>query len=144
MSRSFNASTWLVDRWVEAGHGDRTALRVEGRSVSYAELRDQTRAVASGLRALGTRPEERLFIAMRHSFDTYARGVLDITDADRVFSVAPISHAYGLGASVTFPLGAGAVSIIDPSFPMPPPRVAELASKEKPTLFFAAPGVYAA
>src|SRR5439155_6088459 len=56
----------------------------------------------------------------------------------------PISHAYGLGASVTFPLGAGAVSIIDPSFPMPPPRVAELASKEKPTLFFAAPGVYAA
>jgi acyl-coenzyme A synthetase/AMP-(fatty) acid ligase len=70
--------------------------------------------------------------------------VLDITENDRVFSVAPISHAYGLGASITFPLGAGGVSIVDPSFPMPPPRIAELAAEEKPTLFFAAPGAYAA
>src|SRR5207245_2273383 len=74
----------------------------------------------------------------------YARAVLDITDDDRVFSVAPISHAYGLGASITFPLGAGAVSIVDPAFPMPPPRIAELAATEQPSLFFAAPGAYAA
>jgi benzoate-CoA ligase family protein len=257
VSAPFNASTWLLDRWVDAGSGDRTAVRVEGRSVSYADLLERTCAVASGLRGLGTRPEERVFIAMfnsaelvaailgamrmgaiptlanvllpasdlasvardaratvaivdprvagqgfselvaelritvvagdgtltgsqddgdpystvedspgfwlctsgstgmpklamhrhvdiRHSFETYARGVLDITADDRVFSVAPISHAYGLGASITFPLGAGAVSIVDPAFPMPPPRISELAAEEKPTFFFAAPGAYAA
>src|SRR5207302_2288826 len=72
MSRSFNASTWLLDRWVDAGSGDRTAVRVEGRSVSYADLLDQTRAVATGLRALGARPEERVFIAMFNSAEFIA------------------------------------------------------------------------
>jgi len=254
VSQPFNSSTWLLDRWIGEGYGDRTAVRVEGRSVTYSELLEQTRAVATGLRELDTRPEERIFIAMfnsdqfiaailgamrigaiptlanvllpakelaavardaratvaivaprvadqgfaalvpelratvvepkwndstngdpyatvedspgfwlctsgstgtpklamhrhvdlKHSFDTYARGVLDITDEDRAFSVAPISHAYGLGASITFPLGAGGVSIVEPSFPTPPPRIAEVAAAEKPTLFFAAPGAYAA
>src|SRR5438445_289208 len=65
-------------------------------------------------------------VDIRHSFETYARGVLDVTQDDRAFSIAPISHAYGLGASITFPLGAGGVSIVDPSFPTPPPRTAEV------------------
>ncbi len=68
MSGSFNASTWLLDRWVDAGHGDRTAVRVEGRSVTYTQLLDQTRAVATGLRALDVRSEDRVFIAMFNSY----------------------------------------------------------------------------
>jgi acyl-coenzyme A synthetase/AMP-(fatty) acid ligase len=61
-----------------------------------------------------------------------------------VFSVAPISHAYGLGASISFPFGAGGVSIVEPTFPTPPALIAELAKKEQPTLFFAVPGAYGA
>jgi benzoate-CoA ligase family protein len=270
MGEAFNASAWLVDRWVDAGHGDRTALRVEGRSVTYAQLLEQVRSAAAGLRAIGTRPEERVFLAMfntvelvaailgamrigaipalanvllptgdlasvaqdararvamissrvaaaelaagapelrtivvageeapasadraevlrwedamtagdgepyptvedspgfwlctsgstglpklamhrhvdlRHSFDTYARHVLGVTSDDRFLSVAPITHAYGLGASITFPFAAGGTSIVDPSFPTPPQRIAELAATEAPTLLFAVPGVYAA
>src|SRR5207253_9249958 len=33
-------------------------------------------------------------VDIRYSFESYARGVLDITQDDRVFSIAPISHAY--------------------------------------------------
>jgi benzoate-CoA ligase len=35
---SYNAAHWLVDRHVDAGRGDRTAIRYEGTSISYAQL----------------------------------------------------------------------------------------------------------
>lgn len=64
MHDHFNAATWLLDRHVEAGNGDRIALRCAGESTTYAELLDLTRRVASGLRDLGVRPEERVAMVM--------------------------------------------------------------------------------
>ena len=32
----YNAAAWLLDRQLDAGHGDRIAYRIDGRSVSYA------------------------------------------------------------------------------------------------------------
>jgi benzoate-CoA ligase family protein len=68
----FNASTYLVDRHVESGDGDRTAVTGPGGTLTYAELLDRVRRIASGLRDLGLRPEERVMIYMPDSPDMLA------------------------------------------------------------------------
>ena len=64
MTELFNASAYLVDRHVEAGGGDRIALRVRGRSIGYGELLEQVCGAAAGLRGLGVRAEERVLLAL--------------------------------------------------------------------------------
>lgn len=78
------------------------------------------------------------------TYTTYARQVLGISDADRCYSVGPMFHAYGLGNSLTFPLAAGATSILEPTRPPTPQLVADIAMSERPTLFFCIPTFYAA
>ena len=46
--------------------------------------------------------------------DLYARGVLDMTERDRTFSVAKLFFAYGLGNALTFPFAAGATTVLFP------------------------------
>jgi benzoate-CoA ligase family protein len=65
MGDHFNASEWLVDRQVEAGHGARTALRCGDVAMNYEELLDAVRAASGGLRSLGVRPEERVMMTLR-------------------------------------------------------------------------------
>ena len=47
----YNAAAWLLDRQLDAGHGDRIAYRIDGRSVSYAELRDEVWPAQHALRS---------------------------------------------------------------------------------------------
>jgi benzoate-CoA ligase family protein len=61
----FNASEWLLDRNVEAGNGDRTALLHGDATATYAQLLGDVKAAASGLRGLGIRPEERVLLILR-------------------------------------------------------------------------------
>ncbi|MCW2860677.1 MAG: badA [Actinoallomurus sp.] len=68
----FNACTYLVDRHVESGGGDRTAVTGPGGTLTYAELLQRVRRMASGLRDLGVRPEERVMIYMADSPDMLA------------------------------------------------------------------------
>ena len=58
----FNAGVWLTRRHVEAGDGDRVAVRaaVDGTTLSYAELTDLAGTVAAALRALGLRRDDRV------------------------------------------------------------------------------------
>ena len=60
----FNAADCLVDRQVRAGNGGRVAIRCRGESITYAELLERVRGAASGLRALGVRPEERVMLVL--------------------------------------------------------------------------------
>ncbi len=60
----FNACTYLVDRHVEAGRGDRVAVTGPGGTLTYAELLARIRRTAAGLRDLGVRPEERVLLFM--------------------------------------------------------------------------------
>src|ERR1700722_19994692 len=53
------------------------------------------------------------------SSERYARGILNITDKDRCFSVAKLFFAYGLGNGLYFPLAVGATSILLPGAPKP-------------------------
>jgi benzoate-CoA ligase family protein len=72
MSDVFNASTYLVDRHVEAGDGDRVAVTGPRGTLTYADLLDRAGEVAAGLRALRTRPEERVLIFMADGPDMLA------------------------------------------------------------------------
>jgi benzoate-CoA ligase family protein len=60
MSELFNAAHYFVDRHLEAGRGDRTAVVSGGRRLTYRDLRDRSAAFAAGLRALDVRPGERV------------------------------------------------------------------------------------
>jgi benzoate-CoA ligase family protein len=68
----FNACTYLVDRHVEAGDGDRLAVTGPGGTLTYAGLLTQVRRAAAGLRDLGVRPEERVLIYMADGPDMLA------------------------------------------------------------------------
>jgi benzoate-CoA ligase family protein len=58
----FNASWYLIDRQVEAGHGDRPAITGPTGTRTYAQLAAEVHTSAAGLRALGLRPEERIVL----------------------------------------------------------------------------------
>ena len=71
----------------------------------------------------------------------YARGVLNITQDDRCFSVAKLFFAYGLGNGLYFPFAVGATSILLPG-PPTPANVFAVVEKHRPTLFFSVPTSY--
>jgi benzoate-CoA ligase family protein len=75
--------------------------------------------------------------------EQYARGILKITEADRLFSAAKLFFAYGLGNGLYFPLAVGATSILLPG-PPSPANVYGVIEKHRPTLFFSVPSNYAA
>jgi benzoate-CoA ligase family protein len=76
------------------------------------------------------------------SSEAYARGILNITEGDRCFSVSKLFFAYGLGNGLYFPLSVGATSILMPGPPRPD-KVFEAIESHRPTLFFSVPSNYA-
>jgi benzoate-CoA ligase family protein len=81
---------------------------------------------------------------LRRTAEGYAREVLAITPDDRLYSVAPMFHAYGLGNSLSFPLSVGATAILEPTRPPAPALVESVVTSERPTLFFSVPTSYGA
>src|SRR4051794_32033302 len=67
----FNAAQYLVDRHVQAGGGERTAVIAPSRTLTYAQLNDEVRQIAAGLAALGIRPEERVVMCMTDEIELY-------------------------------------------------------------------------
>jgi benzoate-CoA ligase family protein len=61
---TFNLASWFVDRHLEEGRGDRTALICADERVTYAELAKQVNRVGHVLRDLGVRQEERVLLAL--------------------------------------------------------------------------------
>ena len=61
---TFNLATWFVDRHLEEGRGDRTALICGDRRVTYAELAALVNRTGHVLRDLGVRQEERVLLAL--------------------------------------------------------------------------------
>jgi len=75
--------------------------------------------------------------------ELYARQVLQLGENDTVFSAAKLFFAYGLGNSLTFPLSAGATTVLMAERPVPQ-AVFKRLLQQKPTVFFGAPTLYAA
>jgi benzoate-CoA ligase family protein len=75
--------------------------------------------------------------------DLYAGPILGITENDICYSVAKLFFAYGLGNALTFPMSAGATTVLLPARPTPD-LVADLLKKHGVTIFYAVPTFYAA
>jgi len=75
--------------------------------------------------------------------DSYACGVLNIREDDITFSSSKLFHAYGLGNGLMFPFHAGATTVYYPGRPLAKP-ILETAQRDRPTLFFSVPTLYAA
>jgi benzoate-CoA ligase family protein len=80
---------------------------------------------------------------MVYCLDTYARQVLGMTADDRTVSAAKLFFAYGLGNNMYFPMGVGGQGVLYPHRPMPE-AMFELIHRQRPTLFFGVPTLYAA
>lgn len=63
----FNLASHFVDRNVEEGRGDRTALVCGSRVVTYAELAAMVNRAGNVLRGLGVRREQRVLLALSDS-----------------------------------------------------------------------------
>jgi benzoate-CoA ligase family protein len=69
---TFNLATHFVDRRLEEGRGDRTALICGDERVTYAELAERVNRVGHVLRDLGVRQEERVLLALSDSVELVA------------------------------------------------------------------------
>ena len=66
---TFNASTYLLDRHLDRGDGERIALSGAGDVLTYARLHERVVRTAAGLRERGLQPEQRLLMFMADSPD---------------------------------------------------------------------------
>jgi benzoate-CoA ligase family protein len=74
--------------------------------------------------------------------ETYGAQVLGITPEDRCLSASKAFFAYGLGASLLFPMSVGAAAVLEPA-PAHPGILAERARFYAATLLFAGPTFFA-
>lgn len=74
--------------------------------------------------------------------ELYAKGILEMNNRDRCYSVARLFFAYGLGNAGYFPLSCGATTILSPARPEPAHIYANI-ERYGPTLFFSVPSNYA-
>jgi benzoate-CoA ligase family protein len=73
----------------------------------------------------------------------YAEPFLRLTENDVCFSVAKLFFAYGLGNALTFPMSAGATTVLMPERPTPD-SVAAVLRAHPVTVFYGVPTFYAA
>ena len=73
----------------------------------------------------------------------YAQNVLRVDERDICYSTTKSFHAYGLGNSLSFPMAAGASSVLVKGRATPE-RIFETVERYRPTLFFSVPALYAA
>jgi 4-hydroxybenzoate-CoA ligase len=66
---SYNAVTWLLDRNIDEGRGDKLAFDDTVSKLTYGGLQRETRRVGNLLRRLGVRREERVAMIMLDTID---------------------------------------------------------------------------
>ena len=69
LGMTYNAVTWLLDRNIEEGRGDKLAFTDTVSELTYRGLQQQSCRVANMLRRLGVRREERVAMIMLDTVD---------------------------------------------------------------------------
>jgi len=64
LPEEFNAASYFVDRHLQEGRSDKIAIECDGPRVTYRQLHDHVNRVGNGLRKLGVRVEERVFLLL--------------------------------------------------------------------------------
>ena len=78
---------------------------------------------------------------VRHVVETYGAQVLGTRPGDVLYATSKLFFAYGLGASLWLPLGAGATTVLAPDA-FVPARTWRILAEERPTVFFSVPSAY--
>jgi benzoate-CoA ligase family protein len=100
LPRELNLATWFVDRNVEEGRGERTALIDVNGPVTYAELARLVNRSGNILRDLGVRAEERVLLALGDSVEFvalwYGAQKIGAVTAEAYTFLQPKDYAYYL------------------------------------------------
>jgi benzoate-CoA ligase len=75
------------------------------------------------------------------AWESFGKGMLQLVEGDRVFSIARFATAFGLGTSLLFPLAAGCESLLLPVQPRSD-EVFEVIAQHKPTVLCGTPSLY--
>jgi len=79
---------------------------------------------------------------MVYCLETYGKQVLGIRPQDITFSTSKLFFAYGLGNTLHFPFGVGAMTVLLSEKPTAG-RIFATLRRYRPTIFFAVPSIYA-
>jgi benzoate-CoA ligase len=79
---------------------------------------------------------------LKFTDELYGKPFLGISGSDVCYSVAKLFFAYGMGNALTFPMSAGATTILLPDRPTPE-AVAAILKQHQVTVFYAVPTFYA-
>jgi benzoate-CoA ligase family protein len=100
LPRELNLANWFVDRNVEEGRGDRTALIGPGGPTTYAELARLVNCGGNLLRELGVRAEERVLLVLADSVEFvalwYGAQKIGAVTAEAYTFLQPKDYAYYL------------------------------------------------
>jgi len=111
----FNLATHFVDRHVTEGRGDRAALLVGDRSVSYAELAALTNRIGHVLLDAGVRKGQRVLLALSDGEEFvatwYAAQKIGAVTAEVYPFLQPKDYAYYLGYAEAVAVIADAVTL---------------------------------
>ena len=98
--RLFNLATYFVDRNVEEGRGERTALVGLGGPTTYAKLATLVNRSGNALRELGVRAEERVLLVLADSVEFvalwYGAQKIGAVTAEAYTFLQPKDYAYYL------------------------------------------------
>src|SRR6266540_837973 len=97
---AYNAAAWLVDRHVAAGDGNRTAIRFDGSSITYADVQRQVWRAQHAMAALGAVAGDRIVLVVNDepAFPAWFLGAL--RSAVVPVPLSTMSTARDLGAIV--------------------------------------------
>jgi benzoate-CoA ligase family protein len=100
LPRELNLASWFVDRNVEEGRGDRTALIGPSGPTTYADLARLTNQAGNLLRELGVRAEERVLLVLGDSVEFvalwYGAQKIGAVTAEAYTFLQPKDYAYYL------------------------------------------------
>ncbi|MEX0624615.1 benzoate-CoA ligase family protein [Saccharospirillum sp.] len=129
------------------GHGEAWSARLDRQPSQAQTLNTSKDDIAFWLYSSGSTGNPK-GVPHRHdslywTYEFYGKGVLGITPEDRIFSIAKLFFAYGLGNGMTFPFGAGATAVYFDGRPTPDAAI-EVLEQHQPTIFCGVPTLYAA